>query len=78
MNTNTNLELSRDQTALLMTILNHQIKTLRERHDASYSGVDQLLYNSAIIEVKELRDHVRSRVPMPVPSFEPDIERPEQ
>ncbi len=78
MNTNTNLDLSKDQTDLLMTVLNQQIKTLQEKHDASYSGVDQLLYNSAIIGVTELRDHVRSRVPMPVPSFEPEIERPEQ
>jgi hypothetical protein len=77
-NTNTNLDLSKDQTDLLMTVLNQQIKTLQEKHDASYSGVDQLLYNSAIIGVTELRDHVRSRVPMPVPSFEPEIERPEQ
>jgi hypothetical protein len=75
---NTNLDLSKDQTDLLMTILNQQIKTLQEKHDASYSGVDQLLYNSAIIGVTELRDHVRSRVPMPAPSLESDVERPEQ
>ena len=74
---NTNLDLSKDQTDLLLTVLNQQIKTLQERHDSSYSGVDQLLYNSAIIKVTELRDHVRARVPMPVPSFESDVERPE-
>ena len=77
--TSINLPLSTEQASLLLTVLNNQIKTLQERHDASYSGVDQLLINSAIINVTELRDHARSRVPMPMPDeFEPDIERPEQ
>ena len=65
--TSINLPLSTEQASLLLTVLNNQIKTLQEKHDASYSGVDQLLYNSAIIGVTELRDHARSRVPVPMP-----------
>jgi len=76
--TSINLPLSTEQASLLLTVLNQQITTLQQRHDESHSGVDQLLINSAIISVTELRDHARSRVPVPVPSFEPDIERPEQ
>ena len=76
--TSINLPLSTEQAGLLLTVLNQQIKTLQERHDESYSGVDQLLFNSAIINVTELRDHVRSRVPMPLPDeFEPEPTAPE-
>lgn len=76
--TSIKLDLSTEQADLLLTVLNQQIKTLQEKHDESYSGVDQLLFNSARINVTELRDHVRSRVPVPMPDeFEPELVAPE-
>jgi hypothetical protein len=65
--TSINLPLSTEQASLLLTVLNQQITTLQQRHDESHSGVDRLLINSAIIGVTELRDHARSRVPVPMP-----------
>ena len=65
--TGINLPLSTEQASLLLTVLNQQITTLQQRHDESHSGVDRLLINSAIISVTELRDHARSRVPVPMP-----------
>lgn len=72
------IELSTEQSDLLLIVLNQQIEKLQQQHDESYSGVDQLLINSAMINVRELRDLVRSRVPMPVASLATDTERPEQ
>lgn len=77
--TSIKIDFSTEQADLLLIVLNQQIKKLQQQHDESYSGVDQLLINSARINVTELRDHVRSRVPVSMPDeFEPELIRPEQ
>jgi hypothetical protein len=64
------LDLTENQAVLLNVILDHKLEELRQQHDASYSGTDQLLINSAIISVTELRDRVRAIASAPVPSLE--------
>lgn len=67
------LDLTQGQAVLLNVVLDQKLEELRQMHDASYSGTEQLLINSAIINITEVRDKVRALVPVLVPTpAEPD------
>lgn len=67
------LELTQGQAVLLNVVLDQKLEELRQMHDASYSGTEQLLINSAIINITEVRDNVRALASALVPTpAEPD------
>jgi hypothetical protein len=68
-----------DEIKFATSVLEFARTKLQEQHDASHSGVDQLLINSWIISTIELLSKFEVLLPTPEPSIaDEDIpERPE-
>jgi hypothetical protein len=68
-----------DEIAFAVSVLKYTGTKLKEQHDASHSGVDQLLINSWAISTSELLSKFEVLLPTPEPSIaDEDIpERPE-
>lgn len=67
-----NLTLTDTQVKNLLAIVEAQTENLRTMRDASHSGVDQVLFNSAVIDCEMLTEALREQVPVelhPEPLF---------
>jgi len=66
-----------DEIKFATSVLEFARTKLQEQHDASHSGVDQLLINSWIISTIELLSKFEALLPTPEPSIA-DEELPER
>lgn len=63
--------LTRDQIAYSLALIDSHIEKLTTAREASHSGVDQFVLDSALINYNEIAAELRSHLPVPEPVLRP-------
>jgi hypothetical protein len=68
------IKLNEEQARKAVSYLGSLTKKVQQMHDEAYSGVDKLLYNSAIMDIEELSAVIAQQIEaQEAPSLETEI-----